>query len=447
MKLSLFLLLFLNNLIALEVFTKDKIIEFMTKENPYIYTATGQEHIYKQKEKYMLGNFDTKLSVKYDKKEYPVSKGDYVGVSVAKPIENGMEFNLGYRMAKGTQEYNNIKTSDQGEAQLGIKIPFFSVVNDISKRKLDLHNAALETTKSRFKSKDNLRLLYFEITSIYNKLLYHHTALQLEQALQERALKRKKIITKKVSIGELADIALIEVDQQVINRNQRLISASNSYENTLETFLKYLNLEKKSFKHTYTLPMMPEIITNKLVVYSLENILNDRADLKVYNYQIKQINLQNKQTNLLQYPKFNIGLYGVHDFKYDNGFKISLDMDFPIERRKYEAKSLENRLSIKNIQMNKEKKILNIQAKINNINNSMYTIAKNIQSSQKEVQLVEKLEEVENKKYKLGVSNLFMVNQREIYTLQIKMKLLKYQLDYINLEQELEREMGVSFKI
>ena len=36
--------------------------------------------------------------------------------------------------------------------------------------------------------------------------------------------------------------------------------------------------------------------------------------------------------------------------------------------------------------------------------------------------LAEKLEQAENKKYILGMSNLFIVNQREIYTLEVKKK-------------------------
>jgi hypothetical protein len=38
-----------------------------------------------------------------------------------------------------------------------------------------------------------------------------------------------------------------------------------------------------------------------------------------------------------------------------------------------------------------------------------------------------------------------MVNQRELYTLEIKKKLLKYNLEYLLLEQEAHKEMGESF--
>ena len=443
MKVSVFLFIVLLSfpLQAKEVFTKETIAEYMTKENPYLFTAIGQEFIYREKERYALGSFDTKLSAKYDKKEYPVSTGEYLGVSVDKPIENGMEFSLGYRKAQGTQEYNNIKTSNQGEMKVGVKIPVFSVVHDMSKRKLDLYNASLQTSKYKFKSKDNLRLLYFKITSVYSKLLYSKSVVDLEQSLEQRAKTRKKIIEKKVLVGEVAKVAMLEASQQLINRHQRVVSALNIYENNLENFVKYLNISKSDFLKKYDLQVLSEM-KHAVLVYAMQEAIENRADLKMYDYEVKQIDLKDKQTSLLQYPKFNVSLYGVHDFKYENGFKVALDMDFPFERRKYEAASAENKIVIKNLQKTKEKKILDIRANLTTIHNSLRKTAKNIDLSEQEVALVKELETVEHKKYKLGISNLFMLNQREIYTLTIKKKLLKYQLDYLLLEQELQKERG-----
>ncbi len=435
-----------NIAFAKELFTRDKILQHLTVDNPFVYAAIGKSYIYADKEKYFLGAFDTKLSAKYDNKDYPISDGELLDLTVEKPIENGMEFMLGYRDAQGTQEYNNIKTSDDSEVRAGIKIPIFSVLNNMSDRKLDLNLASLDIVKFKFEAKDNLRLLYFQIISEYNKLLYSNSILELEEELLSSAKKRESIIRQRVAAGSLADIALLEAEQQIINRKQRLVSARNDFYKAFENFLKYLNISREDFEKQYAFEKIDNTKDDNLdVEYYIDIALRNRPDLKVFDYEIKKVNVQEQHTKLLKYPNLNVSLYGVHDFKYNNGFKIAIDMDFPIERRAYEGKYAENKSSIKNIESIREKEIISIKTNLTNIINSLKNLAVNIEGSRDEVVLVEKLEKAENKKYDLGLSNLFMVNQREIYTLQIKKKLLKYNLDYTLLQQELNKEVGLSF--
>lgn len=450
MKIFFFILfvLYSNSLFSKEWFTRDKIEQYLTQENSYVYSAIGKEYIYKEKYHYSLGDFDTKIIVKYDKKEYPISKGEFVNIGVEKPIENGMEFSLGYRKAEGTQEYNNIKTSQDGEMLLGVKIPLFSVLHDTSTRKLNLHSAALDSARYRYISKDNLRMLHFKIIKIYNELLFYKDVLEIEKELLMKAKNREIMVSKKVQVGAVADLSLVEVQQQILNRKQRVIQSENSYSSALEIFLKYLNLSRNTFNTLYKLSSMPKIEKKYLNIEEvISQAIEKRPDLKTYDYEIKKINLQEEQTEVMKYPKLNVSLYGVHDFKYDNGFKVSLDMDFPIERRRYEASYTKNQKSIKNIQSMKQKQIIDMKTSIRNIIYSLNNIYKNINNSMQEIDLVQQLEIAEYKKYKLGMSNLFMVNMREVYTLQTKKKLLQYHLEFLLLEEKLKREIGESLVI
>ena len=436
---------------ATELFTKDKIPKYLTEENPFVYVAVGKKYIYKERETYYLGDFDTKLSAAYDKKNYPLSNAEFLDMTLQKPLENGVEFIGGYRDAQGTQEFNNIKTSEAGEIRAGIKVPVFSVIYDMSTRKLNLNSAALDAIKFDFDAQDNLRLLYFKIVSDYNKLLYSKAVLALEKELLLIAKKRENIIKQQVKVGALADISWLEASQQTINRKQRLTSEENDFSNILESFLQYLNLSKEVFEKQYSLPTMDVITEGKEQHLNLQSAIDaamqNRPDLKMFDYELKKMNVQDQHTKLLNYPNLNVSLYGVHDLQYENGFKIALDMDFPIERRQYEGKHAEIRKTIKNIENNKEKEIINIKTNLTNNINSLEALAINIVNSKDEVVLVEKLEEAENKKYILGLSNLFMVNQRELYTLETKKKLLKYNLEYLLLEQEVDKEIGGSFKL
>jgi hypothetical protein len=70
------------------------------------------------------------------------------------------------------------------------------------------------------------------------------------------------------------------------------------------------------------------------------------------------------------------------------------------------------------------------------------TINQNIELGRKEMKIVESLEKMENKKYEVGSSDLFQVNQREILTLEVKRKQLEYYLNALMIQQEIKRETG-----
>ncbi|UCN00880.1 TolC family protein [Sulfurimonas sp. SWIR-19] len=443
MRIVFLLLCGVTFLYAQELFTKQTLENYLTQENPFIYKTKAREYIYREQIKYFQGAFDTKLLLKYDKKRYPVTDGDFMEINIQTPLENGIEFLGGYREATGLQEYNNIKTGENGEFRLGVNLPVSALINGMNSRKLNLYSARLNTQQQSYRSKDNLRLLRFEIFSAYYKTLYSQALYKTEKELLEVAQKRKSIIEKRVKSGALAEITLLEANQHIINREQRLITAKNSFQNALELFLQYLPITREAFERHYTLPPLPEVIQNSFTeerAFALA--LEHRADLKVFSFETKRMDMEQQHTRLLKYPNFNVSLYGVHDLKYNNGFKLSFDMSFPFQRRAYEGRSKEILKKIEQVNNNRNIKVITIKTQIAQTLHSLKNIFTNIQNSKKEVTLVEKLQQAETKKYLLGLSNLFMVNQRELVTLQTKKKLLGYILEYLLLQEQLRKEIG-----
>jgi len=433
----------LSLLMAKEAFNKKDIARYLTLENPFYYSAIGEKFIYQEKIKYQLGAFDTKIKAKYDNKDYAASEGEYLNFGVEKPINDGIDLSLDYRKSTGVQEYNNIKTGNEGEILLGVKVPVFSVIENINERKYNLTSASIESKKIDSVTHDNLRMLQYEIIYSYYKLLYYKGVLSLVNNLLTNAKNREQYIQKSVKNGAMPEISLLEIQQQIINREQNLISVKNVYRGALLEFLKYLNLDVKTFFKRYRLSSLQSVShKHKAVKEATEFALNHRPDLKIYDYDKEKLMLDGKYNNLLKYPDLNLALYGSHDIQYGNGFKFALEMDFPVEQSKYRAKNMEIQSSLINIDKKAEMKIINIKIAVRNIINTLNTLLDNIKRSKAEIQLVEKLEDAENKKYRAGLSTIFMLNQREVYTLQVKQKLLKYNLDYLILQEELNKEIN-----
>ena len=426
-----------------EIFTVEYIERYLTEKNPYIYSAIGQQYIDTARIQTAQGDLDTRLYGAYDKKEYPVSTGEFSDIFLSKPTESGTEFIAGYRKAEGIQEYNNIKTGNEGEFRVGVKVPVFSLLNEMSERKYKIDSAKINATKSTFHAQNNLRNLYAKIMLSYYELLYYHELVKLEKRLYAKAKKRNGFIEQKVNSGDLAPIELLESDQQIISREQRVLRTKRSYTQALQTFLKYMNIRQKEFDRKYALPTLKMLKKEKIIFENaMRKAMESRQDLKALEYQKTKLDLDTAYNNLEKYPKLNLFAYGVHDIEYGDGVKVGLQFEMPLERRKYHGKRAEIKRSVIQLEEEKNRLILELKANLSNLIYSLDAINQNIELGRKETKIVESLENMENKKYEVGSSDLFQVNQREILTLEVKRKQLEYYLNALMIEQEIKRETG-----
>ncbi|HFU77177.1 MAG TPA: hypothetical protein ENK68_01585, partial [Epsilonproteobacteria bacterium] len=76
----MYTLLLFQDAFGKESFRVEDIEQYLTKKNPYVYTAVGQQYIDAAHVTTSQGVFDTTLSASYDKKEYPVSTGEFFDV-------------------------------------------------------------------------------------------------------------------------------------------------------------------------------------------------------------------------------------------------------------------------------------------------------------------------------------------------------------------------------
>lgn len=440
--------IFSHDAFSKEIFTVDHMERYLTEENPYIYSAVGKQYIDAARIQTAQGGFDTRLSAEYDKKEYPISTGEFSDISFSKPTENGTEFIVGYRKAEGIQEYNNIKTGSEGELRVGVKVPVFSLLNEMNERKYTLDSAKINATKSTFESQNNLRNLYAHIVISYYKLLYYNELVKLEKRLLHKAKKRNNFVEKRVHSGDLSDVAVLESKQQIMSREQRVLRTRNSYSQALQIFLKYMNIPQKEFSLKYDLPSLKALKKKKIIFENvISKALKSRPDLKALESKKTKLDLDTAYNSLSEYPKLNLFAYGVHDREYGDGIKVGLQFDIPLERREYKGKVIEIQKGIAQIEEEKNRLLLELKTNLSNLMYSLDILNQNIDLGHQETKIVESLEEVENKKYKVGSSDLFQVNQREIRTLEVKRKQLEYYLNALMIQQEIKKETGESIKL
>lgn len=437
------LLMFFSSLSAKELFLPKDIHTFLTQDNPYVYSIIADEQIAMAQITRQEGGLDTKLNAAYENKDYPLSESEFATVGLKKPTESGVELLLDYRRAEGTQEYNNVKTGDEGEYRIGINLPLFAMFQGVNERKYKLNSARINAQYTNATVQDKLRLLYNQSIQAYYTLLYFHEGVTLEKQLLEKAQKRDSFIKKRVSTGDLPELSRLESTQQLISRQQRLISAENNYAQSLENFLQLLNLPRAQFDTLYALPSLMSFNQEAITLESaLEYALQNRPDLLALEKQLRQLELDATYNSISQVPTFDLFAYGMHDPIYGEGAKAGFNLEIPLEQRSFEGQQLTQQKRTMQITAEKKKRVLSLTAQLRNLFATQEALMKNIQLVQTEVSITQRLEVAENKKYEFGSSDLFQVNQREMQVIAVKQKQLNYMLEKLKISQEINKEMG-----
>ena len=421
----------------------EMIYRLLDGENPYVVMAIANQKIQESRVISAKGGFDTKLGAKHDEKRYPLSDGRLSDVYLEKPLESGVEVLMGYRKAYGTQEYNNIKTGDEGEMRVGVKIPVIPLLHGTNDRYLSLKLAQIDSQKSLSGSTKNLRELSYMVMGIYYQLLFRHELMELERGLLEKAQKQYGFIEKRVSVGDEAPILLVEARQNVNERKQRFIESANAVSTVKEHLISYLNIPAKEFEERFEIPHLPLL---KEEVFDVEGqmkkVLKNRPELQILEFEKEKLNEELMMAQVLKYPQIDAAIYGVHDQVYQNGFKVSLEMALPIERRKYEGKSSELQTKKENNLNEMKKSLLEARRVVTTAVETLNSLKENFTIVQNEIALAEQLERAEMRKFEFGESGLFLLNQREMRTLQAKQKKSEYHLKMVMNLLEIQKESG-----
>jgi len=419
------------SVLATQEFTIEVMKQYLNEKNPYISSELIKKRVSQEQLNYVKGSFDTALVAKYEEKDYPLSDGTYYDASLIKPTESGIDFSAGYRYAKGTQEYNNIKTGKNGEFLIGATIPLVSVLNKIDQRRLRLALAQTDLKNTDFAYKERMRQFYFTLTSEYYTLLYNKERLAITNELLDKARLRKRFIAQSVSSGNLPQASLIEASQQKISREQAQLTAQNSYDNALINFLKYINLTPEAFHTQYHLGRLSTPKQRRFDFdVALDKALQNRPDLQILALEIEKLLIENRGNERLQYPEFNVGLYGVYDVDEQSGFKVALNMRFPLAQTQYQSKNAQIKENMRRVRAEQEVQLLELKADLKGLITSLHTVIQNLNAAKEEQELLLKLETFERRKYTLGSSSLFLLNQREMQTMEAQMKVLTYKLKY-----------------
>ncbi|MCF6205510.1 MAG: TolC family protein [Sulfurovum sp.] len=410
-------------------FRLQDLTQYLKADNPFYYRAVGEKFIAKSAADAANGVTDLQLHAAYDDKRYAVSKGDFQSVTLTQNLLNGLSFQAGFRRAQGLQEYNNIKTGNDGEIVAGVKFSLFSLINDMSQNRVTVEQAKLNHLKSEDHALLKLLNLKFNMAKLYFQVRLRYSNVLLEKALLEKAKKHQRFIAKKIKSGVLPQSASVEIEQMILQRKERVVQAQNDFLQTRNLFVQYLGISLHTFKRQYRIealkPIMLSLPSKTLV---LNDALSSRPELDIYDKNRAQIRVNERFNELSARGEMTIGFTGNYDLLYKEGYKTSLNFAMPLQRTAYKGNKEKLRLQQLLNQSERLAWIEELRANIANVYVAHRQLQEAIRLLRHQLQKSQELEKIEKRKLDEGVGSLIFLNQREMMTLQIRQQLMQYYL-------------------
>lgn len=379
------------------------------------------------------GAFDPKLfydfrNKYYDGKNYyALSNG---GFSV--PTWFGLDLKAGYEQNTGSYLDPENVVPDQGLLYTQLSLPLLQGLL-IDERRATLKQAKLFKELSNFEKINVLNELLYKAGKAYwdwhisfANIKVYENAVLLSQ-LRFDAVKRTFMLGDRPAIDTVE--ASIQLQDRIINLQQ----ARMDYRTKSLLLSNFLWMENDT-PIELTNQTIPELATAvdesliKLNIKVIDSLINAHPSLKVYEYKLKQLSIEERFKRDKLKPKLQVNYNPLFDvdqvnLSYLNNYKWGLSFGFPIFLRKERGDLQLTRIKIENTNYeNKNKRIelLNkTKASINEFVN--YKIQVDLYS--KNVQNYERLWESEKRLFDTGESSLFMINSREMSYINAQIKL------------------------
>lgn len=377
-----------------------------------------------------LGKFDPSLSLNSASQPVGGYINNYGDSELNIPtFYNGVKLFGGYRNGQGNWPiyYQNYLTNSGGEYRAGLSLPL------LRDRLIDKERAGLLTKAETIRMKQQDAAVtkinvYQEAIKAYWQWVQAGLQVETFKQLKTLAEKRQSAIVKQANQGDLPRLAIAENLQQIVQREQLL----NQGEMIFEQARINLSLYYRDKNGKPTPPLESELPSDVLEqsVHPADGLLqlNQHPALKkLQNYSNIIKVKQNLAKNELL-PNLDATTYafkqngsGGYPLLIPQAAMVGFSFKFPLFQREAKGKLISARSELQ--QITTEKKFLFDQLKnqLANLYIGIKMYHHQVDLLNKELNLAKKVQNGETEKFYEGDSTLFLVNQREQATAQVRL--------------------------
>ena len=382
-------------------------------------------------------NLDPTLNATWDTKQFDTKEYyDMFAAYVTIPTYWGVEFEGGYLRNEGYYLSTQNKTPENGHAYLGVKVQLLQglITNE---RRLAIEQARLLQGQNEQQLRLVLNELLYQSTQEYWAWSAAYQELELWKEALQLAEKRFEATKASYLAGDKPAIDTLEAFTSVLDRRIKLQEAEYlllESQLDLSNYLWSIGQEPLQLAPNVRPDPLPEGVLLEKTNFDqlLARVSTQHPDLQLYQIQLKSLELERKvkrnklmpklevKYNFLAFDKVNFFETGANAFaeQYKMGMKFSM----PLFLRQATADIELNKIKIEETNYKIQQKQLEIRNKLNMYYALMQTYNTQMQMVEQTLANYERLLEVEQQKFQMGESSMFLVNSRETKLIEARQK-------------------------
>lgn len=437
MKLTAFIIFVFTSSLAQtqpKVFTEAAFISTLKKYHPVVKQAANDVKIAQAKVLAVRGQFDPVLKADNSRKEFDgLSYYDQNTTELKVPVWYGIDLYAGNEDLTGSK-LNPEKTKGS-VSYVGFSFP---VVQNfiIDKRRATLQQAKIYRDLSEAERKIAVNNLVLEGLKAYWNWWEQYKTTTLINAALDNAEKRFKMIKTAFLTGDRPAIDTLEALTQIQSiaiRQSEVNAALIKATLELSTFLW------KEDNEQYDLPpsVMPQDVTNDNPVM-LDQLLQQAAqhpELVQYNYKLKALDIDKKLKLQSLVPKvdlkynqldYNLGK-AVSSSWFQNNYRFGISLSMPLRLSEGRGEYQQAKLKIDQTRLEQVNKQVQVYNKVKQYFTDWQQTGIQLTLQNNLVNNILILQKGEETRFSIGESSLFLINTREMKTIETKQKLIELQ--------------------
>lgn len=418
--------------------TLQEVLQSSARSAPDIIAALARNRQAEARALSAQGAFDTVFAIEGRSRIAGYYDGTEIAGKAEQPFaDNGGYLYGGYRASRGDFPVYEDKsyTNRLGELKVGA---LYSLLRDrlIDARRSEFRLAANDIDIARFEARATGIGVQARAVEAYQKWVAAGLKLKAYEALLALARDRTQGIRRQVELGAKADILLVENEANLVRRQAFVVEARQ----TLRAAAVKLSL---FYRDAQGLPVVVEDARLPDDARALDGIRTDpafnlegRPDFAILLEEIDKATVKLALARNDMRPRLDLGGEVAKDVGpagVGGSSRTPLEMivgvtfKIPLQNRKARGKLAETQAKIDELSVKQRYLAEKIRAEVAAIGIEVDTARQLVDTTERERLLAERLASAERRRFSLGSSDFFLVNQREESATNTQVKLIEAQ--------------------
>ncbi len=370
------------------------------------------------------GAFDTVFSVDARSRVDGYYDGSQVTGKAERPFTDNGGYVYGqYRNSRGEFPVYEDKayTNRLGEVKVGV---LYSLLRDrlIDARRADRRLAENEIDIARFETKATRIGVQARAVEAYQKWVGSGLKLKAYEALYALAQRRSQGIERQVGLGAKPEILLTENEANMVKREALVVEARQAFQAATNKLSLYYRDEqgRPMLVDAARLPSGTDALDSMAAAPFFE--VEDRPDFGILLEEVDQASIKLALAQNEMRPKLDLKAEVAKDVGPEGlgGYSrtpleaiVGVSLKIPLQNRKAKGKVAESQAKVEELSVKQRYLVEKIRAEVAGIGIEIDTANTLIGTTVRQRDLAARLAQAERRRFELGSSNFFLVNQRE----------------------------------